>query len=217
MRGLKAALRPAKARLFGPVARAENDYATHLPILIGLAGAIEIKSVLELGCGEYSTPTFLNKFVFPSLIALESFETDQIWLDQVSTLVVEDPRFSGRLVHGVMGQAIQRADLESYDLIFVDDSTSGEERASTIVAIATRQPKRALVVIHDFEIQAYRDAAKAFESRFIFKSFNPQTGIVWNGDRALGKTLKRIETAARQNAPKLEPEDVSGWMKALAH
>lgn len=217
MRGLKAALRPAKARLFGPVARAEKDYATHLPILIGLARAFEIKSVLELGCGEYSTPTFLNKLVFPSLIALESFETDQVWLDQISTSVVDDERFSGRLVSGSMRQAIQRADLESYDLIFVDDSTNSEERASTIVAISNRQPKRAVVVIHDFEIQAYRDAARAFESRFVFKSFNPQTGIVWNGDKALGKALKRIDTVARQNAAKLEPEDVSGWIKALAH
>jgi predicted O-methyltransferase YrrM len=203
--------------LFGPVARAEKDYATHIPILLGLARAIEIKSVLELGCGEYSTLTFLNKLAFPSLIALDSFETDQAWLDTISTSVDGDSRFCARLVSGTMGSAITRADLESYDLIFVDDSTSSEERASTIAAISTRQPRRAVVVIHDFEIQAYREAAKAFESRFVFKAFNPQTGIVWNGDKALVKALKQIEVGARQNAAKLEPEDVSGWMSALAH
>jgi predicted O-methyltransferase YrrM len=217
VRGLKAALRPAKAKLFGPVARAEKDYATHIPILIGLAQAIEIKRVLELGCGEYSTLTFLNKSVFPALLQLDSFETDQAWLDRVSTLVVDDSRFTARMVSGSMRSAVQRADLENYDLIFVDDSTSSEERVATIAAIATRRPNRAVVVIHDFEIQAYRDAAKAFECRFIFKAFNPQTGIVWNGDKPLVRELKRIEAAAKQYAAKLEPEDISGWMSALPH
>src|SRR5689334_1154503 len=31
--------------------RAENDYATHVPILIGLARMREIRNVLEFGCG----------------------------------------------------------------------------------------------------------------------------------------------------------------------
>src|ERR1044071_885749 len=47
--------------------RAHNDYATHIPILIGLARLREIRRVLEFGCGRYSTLTFLKASAFPHL------------------------------------------------------------------------------------------------------------------------------------------------------
>ena len=215
LRGLKAVLGPARRRLLGAVARAEKDYATHIPVLLGLARVMRVESVLELGCGHYSTLTFLNRVGFPSLVALKSLETDQVWLEKISATVSNDPRVRTELVHGAMRSIIEEIDLEDYDLIFVDDSTSGDERAATIRSLAARKPKRAVVAIHDFEIQAYRDAVSPFQHQLTFKAFNPQTGIVWNEEKDLSKGLRRASAVFKRYAKTLEPDDVSGWSRVL--
>jgi len=214
--GLKAVLRPAKRKLFGPVPRAEKDYATHIPVLLSLAQAIKVEKVLELGCGHYSTLTFLNPTAFPFLVLLESWETDQAWQDRISAAVGNDLRVRTRLVRGEIRSLIEQTDLDDYDLILVDDSTSAEERTATIGAISARQPKKAVVAIHDFEIQAYRDAAGAFLNQFIFKALNPQTGVVWNGEARLTKVLRHAGSTVKRYAGKLEPDDVNSWSKVLS-
>jgi predicted O-methyltransferase YrrM len=215
LRGLKAMLRPARRRLLGPVERSEKDYATHIPVLLGLARVMRIENVLELGCGDYSTLTFLNAVAFPSLVSLHSLETDQGWLDRIRAAVGDDPRVSTRLVSRGMRSMIEQTNLDDYDLVFVDDSTSAEDRAATIRALSANRPKRAVVVIHDFEIQAYREAAAAFQHQFIFKAFNPQTGVVWNGDKNFGRPLRETSSVIKHYAKTVEPDDVSGWQAAL--
>jgi len=44
---------------------------------------------------------------------------------------------------------------------------------------AKRSNPSSLVVIHDFEVQAYRLAAKAFPNSYRFFAFNPDTAILW--------------------------------------
>ena len=56
-RKLKSVLRPLPPR-------AENAYATHIPVLVGLGSIRRIERVLEFGCGHYSTKTFLRRSVF---------------------------------------------------------------------------------------------------------------------------------------------------------
>jgi predicted O-methyltransferase YrrM len=203
-------------KLFGPAPRAQNDYATHIPILLSLARAIKVEKVLELGCGNYSTLTFLNPTAFPSLVVLDSLETNQAWLDKIVATVGSDPRLRPRFVPNSMLSAIEKADLEDYDLIFVDDSASSEERSATIREISHRGPRHAVVAIHDFEVEAHARAARAFRRKFVFKAFTPQTGVVWNGDRGLTTDLRRAELAVRRHAKMFEPDDVRGWAKALA-
>jgi hypothetical protein len=216
LRGLKAILRPAKRKLLGPVPRAAKDYATHIPALLALAQAIKVEKVLELGCGQYSTLTFLNAVAFPALLSLESLETDQAWLDKISATVDNDLRVQTRLVRGTMRSVIEQTDLDDYDLILVDDSTSSEERSATISAISARRLEKAVVAIHDFEIEAYRGAASAFQHQFVFKAFNPQTGIVWNGEKNLSKALSRTASTMKRYAANIEPDDINGWRSVLA-
>lgn len=213
-RGLRAVLGPAKRKLWGPVARAEKDYATHIPILIALAAIFKIERVLELGCGDYSTLLFLQRLAFPSLAELDSFETDEIWLDKVDASV-SDERFHGTLVSGAMETAISSDLLEKYDLVFVDDSSNGNERAETIKRIAESQPRRTVVAIHDFEVFGYQKAAAWFQHQFRFKAFNPQTGVVWNGENNLSADLQRASSIIKRWADKLEPDDISGWTRIL--
>lgn len=211
---LRAAVGPAKRAVFGPAPRAEKDYATHVPILIGLASILPIKKVLELGCGEFSTLTFLNKAVFRELVLLDSYENDRAWLQRISELTEDDSRLKSNYAEGEMDRVIRDLSLDTYDLIFVDDSTRAEQRARTIEEIAARQCK-SLVVIHDFEVQEYQKAAAAFEHCFVFKSYNPMTGVVWNGEHSCMGSIKQINGLLKRSARALEPDDVAAWTRVF--
>jgi predicted O-methyltransferase YrrM len=191
--------------------RSSNDYSTHLPILIGLPTIREIKTVLEFGCGYYSTLTFLNRRAFPDLEKLQSIENDASWAETIQEAVKADERWTFKQVDGEIADSISFLDLEAFDLILIDDSKTSVQRAATIRAIAQQRPKRPLIVIHDYEVDVYRNAAKEFRRRYAFKAYNPHTGLVSNKAcdmRSLGRVLK-------ENRTSLEPDDVEGWLSAF--
>ena len=191
--------------------RALNDYATHVPILIGLARLREIRSVLELGCGHYSTLTFLNRSAFPHLDRLRSVENDDLWASNIQEAAKDDPRWTLQLVNSEIADLIADLDLESFDLILIDDSKTSAQRAATIRAIARKHPQHPWIVIHDFEVEEYRQAAAGFKHRHRFRAYNPETGIVSNSAvqvRALDRSLK-------QNAKAFEPDDIKAWSNAV--
>ena len=189
--------------------RALNDYATHIPVLIGLARMREIRSVLEFGCGHYSTLTFLNRAAFPDLERLHSIENDNEWATTIQEAAKDDPRWTLQLVNGEICESVP--DLESFDLILIDDSKTSAQRAATIRAVAAKQPQHPWIVIHDFEVDEYRDAASAFKHRHRFRAYNPETGVIANGSldlRALNRSLK-------QNAKSLDPDNITAWSSAI--
>ncbi len=190
--------------------RAVNDYATHVPVLVGLARLREIRHVLEFGCGHYSTLTFLNRSAFPHLERLHSIENDDAWAQTIQD-AANDARWTLQLVNGEISESVAALDLESFDLILIDDSKTSSQRAATIRAVAAKQPQRALIVIHDFEIDEYRVAASAFKQHHRFRAYNPETGVLSNSAldmRALNRSLK-------QNAKALEPDDIKAWSHAI--
>jgi hypothetical protein len=199
-----ARLRPF-ARYFSP-ARARNDYATHVPILIGVARIREIRSVLEFGCGRYSTLTFLNHSAFPDLERVQSVENDASWAETIRE-VTQDQRWRLQLVDGEIAESVSLLDLEAFDLILIDDSKTSAQRKATIRAIASRWPQRAWIVIHDYEVEEYRKAARGFKHRYTFKAYNPQTGLVSNNAIAEVKSLH----GRLKQSKILEPDDVEGW------
>ena len=177
--------------------RARNDYATHIPILVGLATVSNTKRVLEFGCGHYSTLTFLNRFAFPGLERLESIENDVSWAETVRRAVRNDPRWTLKLINGEIASAVSDLDLEQFDLILIDDSKTSAQRSATIRAIAGKQPQRPWILIHDYEVNEYRVAAKGFKYRYAFKTYNPETGLVSNKPIAEAKSLARHIKATR--------------------
>jgi predicted O-methyltransferase YrrM len=191
--------------------RARNDYATHVPILIGLARMREIRNVLEFGCGHYSTLTFLNRTAFPHLERLQSIENDVSWAETMKASVNDD-RCILSLVTGEIADRVRELDLEAFDLILIDDSKTSAQRASTIRAIAARQTQRPWIVVHDFEVEEYRKAAIGFKQRHTFRAYNPHTGLVCN------KTLdvKLIEQLVKKNSKALAPDDLEGWLTVFS-
>ena len=191
--------------------RALNDYATHIPILIGLARVREVRSVLEFGCGHYSTLTFLNASAFPHLERLHSIENDDSWAQTIEEAARNDLRWRLQLVNGEIAESVADVDLESFDLILIDDSKTTEQRAATIRAIAAKKPKHPWIVIHDFEFDEYRRAASAFQHRHRFRAYNPETGVVTNQMNE----WHVIDRVIKSKAKLLEPDAIAQWIDSF--
>lgn len=194
-------------------ARAPNPYFTHVPILLAAGRWWRIRRVLEFGCGEFSTKLFLDSRRFPDLQQLESYENDPVWAERIRQHFGVDPRLNLHLVDGAVAKQVEGLDLEGFDLILIDDSTSGRERCDTIRAVAAAQPQRAIVIIHDFEYLPYREAASSFRHRYRFTGMNPNIGMVWNGASVRRQSLRVLNRTLRQNVHKLEFDE---WSSILA-
>ena len=192
--------------------RARNDYATHVPILIGLAQLREIKSVLEFGCGYYSTLTFLNRAAYPHLERLQSVENDSSWAETIHEAAKGDERWTLKLIKRDIADSVPTLDLEAFDLVLIDDSKTSTQRSATIRAVAGKQPQRAWIVIHDFEVGEYRRAAVDFKHRHTFKAFNPETGVLSNRPTHWKSLDRMIKAKARA----IEPDQTGRWIRSLS-
>ncbi len=198
------------------VERYSNPYATHLPIIVGLSSMVEIRHVLELGCGEHSTLTFLNRKIFPNLVNLESFENDSKWAQKVVTLCKDDPRLNLRIIERSISDSLDHIDWGLYDLIFIDDSTTAKERASTITKVVENCSKHSYVLIHDYEVEDYQIAGRPMQSKFVFNAFNPNTGILRMSD--LEKTkFRKLNDLLKKLAKEIPADDVERWKTELVH
>ena len=194
--------------------RALNDYATHVPVLMGLARLRDIRSVLEFGCGNYSTLTFLNRAAFPNLVRLQSVENDVAWAESVYAKAKSDERWNLKIVQGDTAAAVADLDLETFDLILIDDSKTSAERAATIRAVANKRSQHGWIAIHDFEVEEYRQAAAGFTNVRRFRAYNPETGLVCN--RAVSASpLKSLDRMLKDYSKNLQPDDVEGWATAF--
>ena len=194
--------------------RALNDYATHIPVLIGLARLRNITRVLEFGCGYYSTLTFLNRAAFANLVHLQSVENDAAWAESIYAKAKGDERWALKLVQGDTAAAVSELDLEAFDLILIDDSKTSTERAATIRAVANKRPLRPWIAIHDFEVAEYRQAAARFANVHRFREFNPETGLVCNHATSSSQ-LKSLNRTLKVHSKILQPDDVEGWAIAF--
>ena len=195
--------------------REENCYATHVPVLIGIARIREVRNVLEFGCGYYSTLTFLNRAVFPHLQRLESLENDAAWAETIQESANNDSRWMLNLVDGEISDSVSTLDFEAFDLVLIDDSQTSAQRVCTIREVAKRAPHRPWVVIHDFEVEDYRRAASGFRQVHRFKAYNPNTGLLWN-NTTHARRMKSIDSIVKANAKTLEPDDIPRWQRAFA-
>lgn len=215
LRYAKRGLQLAARTIYKPVPRAANPYTTHVPVLIGLARILIVNRVIECGCGEYSTLTFLNRSAFPRVVKLLSLENNAEWLDRVAGKVSGDPRLEILGVNGQMSSAASAIEIDGYDLVFIDDSNSASERAATIREIAAKRAGSALIVIHDYETPEYRLAARSFKNRFTFNCLNPNTGVLWN-DASINKSeLRSLNKLIKRHSKQIQPSDVDGWVRAV--
>lgn len=177
--------------------------STHIPILIAVGLKYPIKTVLELGTGYYSTPTFLNREVFPDLEELISYEDDPKWR-YIAMETYKDVRM--HLVEELPSPT------HPYDLIFVDNSQSGVTRAQTIRRVA-EEATTSLCVIHDAEDVNYIPEICRFKQTMTIKTYDKWTALATNN---LELYLCSIDPKMiiEQNLH-LYPTDVRGWLEVL--
>jgi predicted O-methyltransferase YrrM len=143
-----------------------DPYASHLHVLRRLGKGA--RWVLELGGGLYSTPLFLDRHVFPDLERLVTVEPDATW---VAKLPKDD-----RLCVWPTAIPVYAFMERKYDLVFVDSAPEAT-RIKDIGWLTFVSDQR--VVIHDFEHEPYRQAAK-FDHIEIDKTLTPWTAVCWN-------------------------------------
>lgn len=204
------AIRKVTRRRLPP--RSALDYATHVPILVGIGCSLKIAKILEFGAGFYSTLTFLNRSVFPDVTSVSTIESNSDWISKVYVAAKDDPRLRMRHVPEPIESILSELDLAEYDLVLVDSSTEAARRAALIRELADRSTGTGLVVIHDFEIDLYKRAAKGFLNRVGYSALNPCTGVLWHAERDGEKrTLKGIRRIISRQAKALAPDDIESW------
>jgi Methyltransferase domain len=192
-----------------------NPFATHVPILIALGRLFKIERVLELGCGQFSTHTFLQTKVFPDLKGLHSVDNDPLWIEKIALMVRDDPRAQVAFVEEPLASFVNAIGFESYDLVFIDNSMVYEERAQTIKSVVAKYSPGNLLVVHDFEQEIYQRAMCGVPYQFKFEALTPSTGIGWNELSVDIARLKEIDTTIKKYALKIEMEDLEGWANKL--
>lgn len=175
-----------------------DSYLTHLPVLVAVARSTPIRRVLELGAGFYSTLSFLDRECFPDLDQIDSLENNKEWADKIALESGYDARLRMHAVKEPLANVLDQFDLDSYDLIFVDDALTREERARTIATIAAAKPMRPLVVIHDYDMPVYRKSASCFRSSYRFTALYPNTGVVSNSSILGADLLARVDHVVRK-------------------
>lgn len=199
-RALKKAKHSAWDAIVRPSPRSLADYGSHVPALIVCAAVIRPRRVLELGCGLYSTPLFLDSNYWPSLQHITSVETDGQWFQRVVSLLGHDPRWKPQLVNTTVAQWLRSDqgshDIGKYDLIFVDDSASVPQRSATLSALFSINPG-CPVVVHDAEQWLFRRQVWAHRPYVIFDGFTPQTGVCNCRNKATLLMLRRANAELR--------------------
>ena len=157
---LRQLARRVKRRVVSPpdriAPRAENPFATHIPILLALPRLTRIRRVVEFGAGHFSTGIFLNREAYPDLESLVSLENDREWYEQLLSQVEGDARIDFRLTDGAISDAVETVETQTADLVFIDDSTCAVDRSATIRAVLATAERKPLIVIHDFEVPDYQ-------------------------------------------------------------
>lgn len=207
---LRSLARSIYERSIGLKPRCDLPYATHLPVLSLAMAVFRPARIIEFGTGGYSTHAFVDGAVFPWVERVVAYENNREWFDITAGTLSAHPIFSVHFVDGPIKLAATRQNLADADLIFLDDSALGAERAQTIRAVAAVCGTRPLVVIHDYEVMPIRAACRAFEHRVGVKAWNPQCCLAWNGD---APRLQRVQALARL----LERECGGGAVTHLAH
>jgi predicted O-methyltransferase YrrM len=148
-----------------------DPYASHLGLLTRIGPGIT--QVLELGAGQYSTPLFLNRAVYPDLERLVTIEPVIEW----ALTLKPEPRLTIVITSMPPVEILSDLITVPFDLFFVDNHPA-EEREAVIKWLAHTGGVR--VVIHDFEETRYQRAAMNFYHTEIDKTATPWTALCSN-------------------------------------
>jgi hypothetical protein len=106
-------------------------------------------------------------------------------------------------------------DLHGWDLVFIDNGSTSAQREAVIRQVAPRLPAGTIMVVHDIEVEAYRQAAAPLRCDYITKGISPFTGLFTaNGlDDSVRKALRKWNQTLQREAPTTAPNNVDRWVE----
>lgn len=152
-----------------------DPYATHIPALsttIAGMGHSRLRSgcVVELGCGNYSTP-WLAAVCSAIGSLFRCYYTNQEWADHMYTRVPSHVQWD----HLPSWDTIDRHAPDLISLCFVDQEQRATHRLRSVRALRDRTQ---VFVIHDYNRCHKQIAKMEFKYQLAFQDDNPQTVIV---------------------------------------
>ena len=192
--------------------RSDQPYATHVPVLVGVAAALRPKQLIEFGSGSFSTLSFLDEVAFPSIEQVRSYENNKEWFEQVQQRSRGSSRVHLQYFAGDMYQAVASADVAAADMIFLDDSPSAEERVKTVNVVSRLCGDGPVSVLHDYEMLKLRLVARKFDHCVPFEAFNPQCCAMWNGHPERRPILEDVSRTISLHANDLPLTDIRAWI-----
>jgi hypothetical protein len=192
---------------------ADEPYATHVPVLVGVAAVCRPRLVIEFGSGAFSTLSFLDEVAFPSVERVESYENNREWFQQIQRQIPLNAFVNLNFVEGDMYQVIEGANTHSASMIFIDDSPTAAARVPTVEEVARRCGAEPVVILHDNNLWRLRLATRKFENRISFDAFNPQCCVMWHGHPERKSVLGEVNRIIHQHASDIALTDVRAWIK----
>lgn len=189
----------------------KNPVASHIPVFIGISKIIKIHKILELGSGNYSTPLFLDKQIFPDLEFVVSYENDILWYNEIKQKFLNEDRLKLKYCDALMKDIVKDLDISEFDLIFVDDSREAKLRSQTIECISKKINNKNFLAIHDFEVKAYKEATGTELKKFKFDAIFPNTGLAWRNKEINKNYFSKINKLIKKNSSLGIPEDIQFW------
>ncbi len=193
--------------------RSTESYATHVPVLVGVAAACKPELLIEFGSGTFSTLSFLDDTAFPSLKEVESYENNLEWFEQVREKLSCNGRIRLHYIDGDMYRVVQDSNTAVADMVFIDDSPSAKARVSTVEQVARRCGTKPVVILHDHDLWRLRWTTRKFENRVSITTFNPQCCIMWHGHPERRPVLKEVKRIIHEHATDIPLTDIRGWME----
>jgi hypothetical protein len=203
-------------RSIGLKPRSEEPYATHVPILLGVAAACKPELLIEFGSGTFSTLLFLNRAAFPSLRKVESYDNNREWFEQVKGKLPSDASIDLHFFDDEMHRAVGQANTANATMIFIDDSPTDKARVPTIVEVARSCGTQPVVVLHDCDLWRLRLATRKFEHRVVFASYNPQSCVMWNGHPERRRAMENVSRIIQKYATSIPATDVAAWINIFS-
>jgi hypothetical protein len=118
-------------------------------------------------------------------------------------------------IESAPAEYLAQMNLDEFDLVFIDDSTTVKDRCDTISAAAKRVAGKALIVIHDFEEPRYQIAAATFESSFVFRDYVPSTGVLGHRSTINCNALRRLQKTIAAERWRIAASDAGAWLERL--
>lgn len=171
--------------------RSNMKFASHLPTLLAVGRLAQPAHVLELGCGRFSTASFLDRRYFPSVASLHSVEDNASWAKDVENRLKDDPRLHLQSVASVE-EFVRNSDISAYDLILIDDSSTPEQRARTIRQVLKKASRHSVIVVHDIEQPEYWPVVPEDALVFNLSALYPTTGVIGSGRIERGDLMRAV-------------------------